>query len=193
MTLRVFANEHKILFAGPMGSGKTTAIGAISEIEPIRTEAVNTTPEIHAKPTTTVGFDYGELSLDGGEKLRLYGTPGQDRFSTLWDILARGALGVVILVNHSRSQSVQELGHLLDSFADLIARTGGVIGVTHTDLDPDRSFGSYYECLEQRSLILPILPVDARARDDVARLIDLLLSMLEVRLSEEPAGGACVT
>ena len=67
--------EHKILFTGTMGAGKTTAIAAVSEIPPMRTDVRNTDDSV-SKATTTVGLDYGELTLDNGEKLRLYGTPG---------------------------------------------------------------------------------------------------------------------
>ncbi len=184
--------EHKILFTGPMGSGKTTAIGVISEIPPIRTEAFNTTQDVSAKATTTVGLDYGEVSLGDGEKLRLYGTPGQDRFSALWDILSNGALGVVILIDHSRPQSAADLEGFVTAFDSLIAETGAVIGVTHTDLQPERDFLEYYEHLDRRNLVLPILPVDPRSKDDVLKMIELLLSMLEVRLSElEPTTSEC--
>src|SRR5262249_54374958 len=95
-------NEHKILFTGSMGAGKTAAIGAVSEIEPVTTDVLNSMRDGVSKATTTVGLDYGEITLDGGEKLRLYGTPGQERFSAMWDILSAGALGVVILIDHSR-------------------------------------------------------------------------------------------
>ena len=72
--------EYKLVFAGSMGAGKTTAIGAISEIPPVRTDVANSDLATFAKATTTAAMDYGEVTLDGGDKLRLYGTPGQARF-----------------------------------------------------------------------------------------------------------------
>ena len=72
--------SHKILFVGPMGAGKTTAIAAVSDIPPITTEALNTDQVQCAKPTTTVAMDYGEIRLSNDEVTVLYGIPGQKRF-----------------------------------------------------------------------------------------------------------------
>ena len=83
-----------------MGAGKTTAIRAISDIPPVNTEAANLDKARHGKAETTVGLDYGETLLEGGEKLRLYGLPGQERFDFMWRILCRGALGVVLLADN---------------------------------------------------------------------------------------------
>jgi signal recognition particle receptor subunit beta len=177
-------NEYKLLFTGPMGAGKTTAIRAISEIEPVRTEAANTTAGGGGKATTTVGLDYGEISLGNGERLRLYGTPGQDRFSALWEILTTGAMGVVILVDHSDPESYERMEHFLDSFAGLITETAGVIGLTHTEDAPDRPMDPYYESLAQRYMMLPVMPVDARSSEDIRGLLDALLSILESRLAD---------
>ena len=73
--------EHKIIFAGPVGAGKTTAIGAISDIPVVATEARATDAVALRKNRTTVAMDYGLMILDGGIKLHLYGAPGQERFS----------------------------------------------------------------------------------------------------------------
>ena len=72
--------QHKIIFAGPVGAGKTTAIGAISDIPPITTDAVASDMTANRKPNTTVAMDYGLMKLDGLERVHLYGTPGQERF-----------------------------------------------------------------------------------------------------------------
>ena len=72
--------EHVILFAGPMGAGKTTAIRTLSDIEVVSTEAANSERNVVDKPTTTVALDYGEITLGDEEKIRLYGVPGQERF-----------------------------------------------------------------------------------------------------------------
>lgn len=93
--------EYKLLITGTMGAGKTTAIRAISDIEPIVTDVVNHDKSVD-KERTTVGLDYGMLTLDSGDRIRLFGTPGQARFDFLWKILARKALGLVILIDNSR-------------------------------------------------------------------------------------------
>jgi signal recognition particle receptor subunit beta len=111
-----------------MGAGKTTAISAVSGIKMVKTEAANTDRALFNKATTTVGFDYGEVGLDGGHVLRLYGTPGQERFSFLWKIVARGAIGVIILVDNSRPDPFQDLALYLDNFKQFVAIGGVVIG-----------------------------------------------------------------
>jgi len=79
--------EHVILFAGPMGAGKSTAIATLSDIEVVTTEAANTERHVVDKETTTVALDYGEITIGDDEKVRLYGVPGQKRFDFMWTIL----------------------------------------------------------------------------------------------------------
>ena len=88
-------SEYKIVFTGTVGAGKTTAIAAISESRPVVTDVPNTDGSV-AKQLTTVGLDFGMVTLEGGQRLRLFGTPGQARFDFLWAILARNALGLVV-------------------------------------------------------------------------------------------------
>ena len=90
--------EHKIIFAGPMGAGKTTAIAAISDIDVVSTESAATDEVALRKANTTVAMDYGVLRLEGGSSVHLYGTPGQERFSFMWDILTEGGMGLVLML-----------------------------------------------------------------------------------------------
>ena len=173
------AQEHKIVFTGPVGAGKTTAIGSISEVPPVRTDVPSFAVGQPGKTTTTVAMDYGELTLDGGDTLRLYGTPGQERFSPMWEILARGTIGLVILVNHSDELSVEHLASFLDAFESTIAESAAVVALTHTDLALDKDFDGYFGAMEARDLVLPILPADPRVPGDVVGLIGALLSIAE--------------
>lgn len=175
-------SEHKIVFTGTMGAGKTTAIAAISEIAPIVTDVKNSDETLH-KERTTVAFDYGEISLENGEKLRLYGTPGQARFSFMWRITGRGALGLIVLIDNSRPDPLSDFGVYLDGFAEAIdAGIHVVVGVGRTETHQSPGLDQFAEALRARGRIAPVLPVDVRKKEDVLLLIDVLLMQLEEHL-----------
>ena len=170
--------EHKILITGTMGAGKTTAIAAVSEVPPVRTDVANTDASV-AKATTTVGFDYGLLTLDNGDRLRLFGTPGQARFDFLWTILAKNALGLLVLVDNSRPDPLADLQAYVDGFADQLRALPCVVGVGRLGTHPFPSLDDYAAHLGEQGLAVPLLEVDVRRRDDVLLLLDALLAQVE--------------
>lgn len=171
--------EHVILVAGPMGVGKTTAIGALSEIPVIRTEAMNTDLARTAKATTTVALDYGEITLDGGDKVRLYGVPGQERFEFMWRILQKRALGMMLLVDDSAPQPQDDLAYFLEAFADLCRRDAVVIGVTRGGARGATGVEAYHAALRQRGQMLPLFEVDARDGSQMLLLLSTLIAMTD--------------
>lgn len=168
----------KIVFSGPMGAGKTQAIASLSDIPVVSTEVMNTDLDTNAKLLTTVGMDYGELSIEGGASIGLYGTPGQERFSFIWPILSQGALGVVILIDHSAPDSIADLAHYLKTFDDIYDGRI-VVGITQYDKKPEREFSVYRDWLTANGRNLPVFPVDMRKREDVLLLVESIIASLE--------------
>lgn len=176
--------EYKVIFTGTMGAGKTTAIAAISETPPVVTDVLNTDPT-SAKKNTTVGMDYGQLTLENGDRIRLFGTPGQLRFEFMWRILAQNALGIIILVDNSRPDPLSDLDVYLDNFANELKTMPCSVGVGRTDTHAKPSLDEFAQHMELRGLVLPVLPVDVRQKPDVVLLIDTMLAQLELSLSGE--------
>ena len=127
------AFDFKVVVAGPFAAGKTTLIQASSDIPLVGTEAPTSGPESSVKAMTTVGMEYGTLTFAGelfDAELRLYGVPGQDRFSFMWDIMAVGMDGLFILVDAGRPETWSESAAVARHFAG-IAHTPTIIGVNH--------------------------------------------------------------
>ncbi len=170
--------RYKIVFGGTMGAGKTQAISTLSEIPILQTEALNTDTQAHLKMHTTVGIDYGEISLGTDAKIGLYGTPGQARFQFMWPLIAQGAMGIILLIDHSSDQSVEDLKNYLTAFGST-NQYEFVIGITHTDVKPDKPLAPYHDYLKDIKQAYPLFAIDARQRDDVLLLINALISVLE--------------
>jgi signal recognition particle receptor subunit beta len=175
--------EHVILFTGPMGAGKTTAIQSLSEIEVVRTEANNSERHIVDKATTTVALDYGEILIGAQEKVRLYGIPGQRRFNFMWTILKRRAKGMVLLVNSDAPDPIAEMLFFLHEFRELYDRGGVVIGVTRSDVMSGPSLNDILDAVERTNpgLVIPVFTVDPRERDQMQNLLLALVVNIEMR------------
>jgi uncharacterized protein len=183
-----------VLVSGPMGAGKTTAITALSDIETVRTEAVNTDLAASNKPTTTVALDYGEIELGENEVVRLYGTPGQHRFDFMWSILKERAAGLILLVNNDGDDPILTMLEYLDIFNDLYARGGIVVGITRSEFAPLPTVSDYALALAQHrpGQLLPLFTVDPRRRDQLSQVLMSLVINMEMRerFTEQEAVGA---
>lgn len=171
--------ELKFVITGTAGVGKTTAICSVSDIPPVSTDAATTDALAQVKSTTTTAFDFGEIIVDELTTVRLYGTPGQERFKHMWEIIATGALGLIILVDNSKNDPVKDLETYLHNFHGLINQTGVVVGVTRIACEEDVELEKYYDCLAEKEIYCPVMAVDPRIKADVVALLDILMSLLE--------------
>ncbi len=173
-------NEIKLVFTGSVGAGKTCAIASISEIDPVSTDVKSTETEVlKHKKTTTVAMDYGYLTMEQGDRLYLYGTPGQRRFDFMCHILTKGALGLIILIDNSHDDPLSELDYYLNLNAAFLLENPAVIGITHFDIKDTPSIEDYYQALDERGDAWPVVRVDAREKDDVTILLHVLVATLE--------------
>lgn len=179
--------ELKIVFTGPMGAGKTTAIRAISTVSPVATEATNHDQNTFAKASTTVALDYGEVALEDGTCVRLYGTPGQTRFSFMWEILGTGALGVIVLMDASSRTALQDLQTFVQAFQNTGASQPLIVGVGRLRSGDGPKLEEYSRLVEGIRPIVPVFSVDVRLRRDVLLLIETLLCILEARVELQDA------
>ena len=179
------AQELKIVFTGPMGAGKTTAITAVSDVAPVSTEMRNHDQESFAKEATTVALDLGQIGLDDGTVVRLYGTPGQERFSFMWEIIGRGSMGVILLIDGSNVNALPDLRTYATVFRRIAPDQPFIVGVGRTGPDDVELLDACAQALESLQLSAPIFSVDVRKREDVLLLIETLLASLELREQDQ--------
>lgn len=182
------SSATKIVISGGFGAGKTTFVGAVSEIMPLRTEAIVTNASqgldvLGATPnknTTTVAMDFGRITLADDLVLYLFGTPGQRRFWFMWDDLVRGAIGAIILVDVRR---------LEDSFAAVdffeARKLPFLIAVNVFDGGPRYSADAVRQALALREGI-PVLDVDARDRNSAKAALIAVAEYALMNLSSLP-------
>ena len=169
---------YKIIFTGPVGAGKTTAIGSISETPPVATDVICTDESRQIKRTTTVAMDYSYITLEDGTRVHLYGTPGQERFNFMWQILTKDGIGLVLLINRDHPEPLAQLDFYLNAFSDFIDTTGVVIGLTKSDMNDKYDISQFQNHLYDRQQIFPVFDIDARNGDDVKVLVQALLAVL---------------
>ncbi|MEV5530036.1 GTP-binding protein [Streptomyces prunicolor] len=176
----------KILIAGPFGVGKTTLIDSVSEIRPLHTEerlseasvAVDDLDGVREKSTTTVAIDFGRISLPGGIVLYLFGTPGQERFRALWEDIAYGALGALVLVDSRR----------IDASFDVLAlvEESGLPYAVAFNTFPDAPRHHTEQQLRTALDLAPGTPLVTCDARDADSSLDALLALVQHLIDRDP-------
>jgi small GTP-binding protein len=163
----------KNVVTGPFAAGKTTLIRTISEITVLSTEKGITDETRSTKSDTTVAMDFGRITIDRDLVLYLFGTPGQDRFDFMWEILGEGMLGYVVLLDANRPESLEEAVGILAAFRKM-AKVPFVVALNRAEnLDPDVE-GRVRAALALDSAV-PVVACDATDRASVKNVLLALL------------------
>lgn len=176
----------KVVVSGPFGVGKTTFIGAISEITPLQTEAPMTAPGdkiddralLPRKSTTTVALDFGRVTISSTLRLYLFGTPGQDRFEFMWDDLVDGALGAIIITDTRR---LEDCYPALDYYES--RSLPFIVAVNQFEDSPRHRLDQVRAALNVDEDV-PLIRFDARDRESVKDVLIRLLDMLLARTKD---------
>ncbi|MCW8194590.1 GTP-binding protein [Proteobacteria bacterium 005FR1] len=171
-------NTLKLVIAGPVGAGKTTAIRSLADMEPVSTEMALTDGAMGEKTTTTVALDFSTVLLDDGTPLLVYGLPGQERFDHMRPIVISGAVGVIVLLDGSDAKVTTDCEHWLDAVRSIDPTLPVVVGVTKTDTTANFHMGQLREVVQRSGLPIPVFTVDARDREQTAHLVRALLVSL---------------
>ena len=165
--------KYKVIISGPVGAGKTTAINTLTDHSGLLTDATasDLTTSNH-KETTTVAMDYGTVKLTDGTIAHVYGTPGQQRFEFMWDILIKGAHSLILLLDNSRNYPFRDLKNYTNNFAEFIKKNGLVIGVTWSDKNTEPSIEAYQQWLKSNKINASAMFVDARNKSDMMNLVE---------------------
>ena len=170
---------YKIIFTGPVGAGKTIAINVISDIPTVRTESMATDMTRDKKAETTVAMDYGRINLPNNTAVHLYGTPGQERFDFMWEILSENALGLVLMLKASAPDPVADLRQYIQAFRSLIDETALVVGLTHSEVAGCQVRAEVMQELQKLGLPPVVLDADARNRTHMSALVQSLIYSID--------------
>ncbi len=176
----------KVVVSGAFGVGKTTLVGTLSEIPPLRTEASMTSAGkrvddralLAEKTTTTVALDFGRITVDDSIRLYLFGTPGQERFEFMWDDLVKGALGAIVIADTRR---LEDCYSAIDYYE--VRSIPIVVAINQFSDAPQHRLDQVREALNVAASV-PVVRFDARDKESAKQVLLTLLRNLLVR---EPA------
>jgi len=174
----------KMVVTGPFNSGKTQFVGSISEIDVVSTERKISSEAEKVKEQTTVAMDFGRITVDDDLILYLFGTPGQRRFDFMWEILAEGMLGFVVIVDSARPETFREAKSILETFR-AYAPTPYVVAANKQDVTDAWALDDLRIALRLEDGV-KLLPCVAKDKESVKNvLLELLYGILEEMDSDE--------
>ncbi|HSH03772.1 MAG TPA: ATP/GTP-binding protein [Anaerolineae bacterium] len=174
----------KIVITGPFASGKTTFISSLSEVGVMTTEKKISTAAERIKDTTTVAMDYGRIAVDDSLVVHLFCTPGQKRFDFMWDVIARGMQGLVLVVDSTRSETFREAKRMLEAILRSAPNTAVVIAANKQDHE-DAWTSEDMRLLLRLDESIKVVPCVALDKDSVKNvLIELIFSIFGAVLDD---------
>lgn len=183
----MLSNEtsQKFILIGAVGSGKSTFIRNLSEIPVVCTDVGAKGAEAKRKTSTTTAMDYGQMHVNG-EKIHLYGAPGQRRFDFMVPVLSMGAHGMLVLIDNGADNPLADLEYYLQTHKAFLQKKPAVIVITHYDDNNTRTSLLDYHCyVLERGFTIPVITMDARsAEQNIKGVHRLMQAIHEPRTSE---------
>lgn len=172
---------HQVVFAGPFGVGKTTALQVVSDIPVVNTDVASQEADhgvqAGGKRTTTSAFDYGEWHFPDGTRVSLIGVPGQERFEAMWDVTIPRSSAIVLWLYGDRDPQLRECRLWLNALAKRKAVARLAVAVTRVpDTAPDEMLQPYREQVSQYHPLAPVITADPRNASDVMKAITIALT-----------------
>jgi signal recognition particle receptor subunit beta len=183
---------HKVAVIGAPGAGKTTCIRTVSDVPPVSTAVPDA--EVPGDPAHagTVTLDYGEVLLNGDDgRVLLYGLPGQEGFGYMFDAVRGGLLGALVLIDASHRRAVLELARMLARHREGLRRMPFIVALNKSESMADVIAERCRDVVRGQGLTAPVMTIDARRREDVVHLLELLVVIHEFGFGfeREDAGG----
>ncbi|MBI3149589.1 MAG: hypothetical protein HYZ17_13855 [Betaproteobacteria bacterium] len=172
--------EHQVVFVGPFGVGKTTALRTVSDIPVVDTDVASAEAMASGghgtKTTTTAGFDYGEWTFPDGGRVSLIGVPGQDRFEAMWDLVLPRSSAIVLWLYGDRDRHLLECKKWLDVLAARKAIARLAVAVTRLPSDgAEELLNPYREAIRRFHPLAPVITADPREVTDVLQVVTMAL------------------
>ena len=171
---------HQVVFVGPFGVGKTTALRVVSDIPVVNTDVESSEafsdPNVQGKTTTTAAFDYGEWRFPDGTQVALIGVPGQERFEAMWDVMLPRSSAIVLWLYGDRDPNLIECKKWMSALAQRKAVARLAVAVTRMPADSEAVLAPYRELIGRYHPLAPVVTADPREPSDILQAITMALT-----------------